>query len=430
MRSGRRLVLGAIVSVAALSVAACGSSSSSSTSATGGAAASTSSTAATTAASNPSLKGAPIVVAGWAPIGTAEFDLTSNEAMMNAAVDGVNARGGIGGRPLKLDFCNVGIDPNTATQCAQQAITEKAVAVVGSYNINTNATAPILQKAGIPSIAPGCCGSADYSNPISFPLQPSNDTEWIAMANLAKQGGCTAVSFLVPQIATAGVISAEAKKAFVANGLKVAAYVSYPAETADFAPVVAKTLQGSPDCVVFTTFPAQIAPISAALSQQGAKVKVVVGAGELPAGIVAKTGGASSPLEGALIPAPSPPASSPVWAQFNADITKYAPNGGINPNDYTAQGAWLAVQTVAKVGGTLGGNVTSQSFLAALNKTSSLNLGGMLPTLNLSKPRSIPNHEREFNTYVWWQTIKNGEFTTFGPGGFTNALTGLQQYGG
>src|SRR5690349_18557209 len=79
------------------------------------------------------LTGPPIKVLVSAPVNAAAYATPEVLDTVQAGVDGINRRGGINGSPVELSTCDNGNDPNKAAQCAQQAVREGAVAMIGSY---------------------------------------------------------------------------------------------------------------------------------------------------------------------------------------------------------------------------------------------------------------------------------------------------------
>ena len=58
----------------------------------------------------------------------------------------VNARGGIGGRPIEVIVCDEQFDPAVAATCARQAVEENVVAVVGSFTFFAESIVPVIEK--------------------------------------------------------------------------------------------------------------------------------------------------------------------------------------------------------------------------------------------------------------------------------------------
>ena len=51
---------------------------------------------------------------------------------------GSTLAGGIKGHPLDLEYCNEGNDPNKATACARQFVSDHIVSLVGSIETSAN----------------------------------------------------------------------------------------------------------------------------------------------------------------------------------------------------------------------------------------------------------------------------------------------------
>ncbi len=76
--------------------------------------------------------------------------------MTKLAVESINARGGVLGRPLQLLLLDNGSTPIGSALAARRAVTENVTAVIGAHwSSHSLAMAPILQEAGIPMISPG-----------------------------------------------------------------------------------------------------------------------------------------------------------------------------------------------------------------------------------------------------------------------------------
>ncbi|HEY8496284.1 MAG TPA: ABC transporter substrate-binding protein [Limnochordales bacterium] len=98
----------------------------------------------------------PIKIGFFAPLtGPAAADGKSVMQSAQLAVDEINARGGINGRPVQLVAYDDRFDPREAVAIANRLIEQDRVvaAVSGSYSGPTRAVAPIFQAAGIPMIS-------------------------------------------------------------------------------------------------------------------------------------------------------------------------------------------------------------------------------------------------------------------------------------
>ncbi|WP_037888052.1 ABC transporter substrate-binding protein, partial [Streptomyces viridochromogenes] len=127
---------------------------------------------------------APITVMTWAPEDTKATNKPGMPAFAQAYARWVNARGGLGGRELKVLTCNDRNDSVAAAKCADRAIEEKAVAVVGSYSQYGDTFLPSLEGAGIPYIGGYGVTNAEFTSPLSYPVNGGQPT---LLAGLGKE---------------------------------------------------------------------------------------------------------------------------------------------------------------------------------------------------------------------------------------------------
>src|SRR5215218_1214059 len=81
-----------------------------------------------------------------APYESQTTSLPFMKTAAQAAVEEINAAGGVKGRKLELLTCNEKQDPNEALKCAQKAAREKATAVVGSLTTFGAQVMPVLEQ--------------------------------------------------------------------------------------------------------------------------------------------------------------------------------------------------------------------------------------------------------------------------------------------
>jgi branched-chain amino acid transport system substrate-binding protein len=121
-------------------IAGCGSSSQSS---------STSSNATAAVKSAPSVSGKPIEV-GFVNDESGPVAVPFLTYGTQAAVNYLNAHGGVNGRPIKLVVCAADGSPESSIGCANQFVQAKVPVVLEGVDIGGDAMLPILQSAGIP----------------------------------------------------------------------------------------------------------------------------------------------------------------------------------------------------------------------------------------------------------------------------------------
>jgi branched-chain amino acid transport system substrate-binding protein len=102
------------------------------------------------------------------------------------AVEELNAKGGIGGRPIELIVRDTGSDPTRAVNFAQQLLfSEKIHFMLGPVNSGESlATIPVVSRAGIPNMVTGAV--EELIDPVKYPLAfrlANTTTQWITVGN-------------------------------------------------------------------------------------------------------------------------------------------------------------------------------------------------------------------------------------------------------
>ncbi|WP_033289249.1 ABC transporter substrate-binding protein [Amycolatopsis jejuensis] len=94
------------------------------------------------------LTGPPLTV-GFVNTDSGALPYPEISSAAQIAADQVNATGGIGGRPLKLDVCSTDGSPARAVQCANKFVADRVPAVLSGIEVSLSAALPILDQAGI-----------------------------------------------------------------------------------------------------------------------------------------------------------------------------------------------------------------------------------------------------------------------------------------
>src|SRR5204863_8122138 len=124
------------------------------TAASGGAATTASAASATTAAPQKADPSKPPVVVGFHNL---EGGVISLPEIRQAFLSGVNyvndELGGINGRPMKAETCNLDITPESSVNCANQFVEKNVVAAVQGVDVAADAALPVWKQAGLVDIA-------------------------------------------------------------------------------------------------------------------------------------------------------------------------------------------------------------------------------------------------------------------------------------
>ena len=414
----------AVASVLAVGLAACGSdkgSSGSTSASTTNAAVSTTvgSTASTTGAASTTPEATtPEATTPSAPTGTPVLIYTTLPlgqylaepgvpAIMQARIDRINAEGGIGGHPVELKACNNNFDPNDSEKCARDAVADGAVAMIASYEVY-GTTIPILEKAGIPVIAPIVTVATDHVSPVLFPIDGLLDTWFGGLATAADQAGCKQVGLVGAEFAVVTYYQDLFEAAWSKLGHKVEGRYVLATTVADPSAVV-QAATANTDCLMLNVGADALVGLVNRMQQVGATQLILAGAGTVSQQLITDSGGATSPLNGMILSSAFPSLDDPAFAPMLSDIATYASgNKDIHPERSPEKMAWLGVESFAQVASTIKGDITASSVLAAF-KTGKVDLHGARPKIDFSAPAPIPTLPRSVSPDVWFLQVKDGE---------------------
>jgi ABC-type branched-subunit amino acid transport system substrate-binding protein len=397
----------ALTAVAALGLAACSSSSG------GGAstspASSTGAAAATSGAVGQSYKLVSIQ------------DEAGNNAQLikdgtTAAVDAINAGGGIDGHQVALSFCDTTNDPNVAAQCARTAVADPSVLAVTSnstsYSANVDA---VLVQAGLPLIGGIPFSPGDFTSKIAFNTSPGalgTPAEGIMIIKQLK-GSKIGVPYVdVP----AGAGIKPLMQAIAGpHGGTVVGNVPISINAADVTTQAAAVQAAKPDGIVDALLTPQMVSFIKAYRQQGGTTPFVVGTNELGSNTIKQQ------LAGAdqdIYAAGWFNYQSSGYKRYRADMAKYQPSALDPTNDLTAD-AWLNVEMFAMAAAkTLKASpntpLSRAGLLKTMNTWTDFNLGGMTPVLDFSKPQTAlgGGFSRIVDPYYYPVHYENGQFVS------------------
>lgn len=391
----------------------------------------------------------PIKVMTWAPEGTRATNAPGMPAMAQAYARWVNSRGGLDGHELKVLTCNEHNSTIGAGRCARRAIAEKVVAVVGSYSQHGRSFMSSLETAGIPYIGGYGFTDEEFTSPLSYPVNGG------IAALLAGNGrqlahDCRQVSLVRPD-----TIAGDAMPSLLDAGLKEGADSSAhdiraPEDATEYTGQAERALEqagASPRLYGMAKYggTADGACVTAALGDRTdtffdsfrrvqedlPKAKIASILGSVQQSLVTRTGGASSPLEGAHVTGWYPPADDPRWAQMRQVITKHAfGDNRIDPADPAVQTTWIAYTVLkAAVDSLDGGDVTAYAVRRALDSGpgDGVDTGGLTPKLSwrYEDMLAVQGFPRLTNAMVTYQVVRDGRLVS-SRDGFVNVRKTLE----
>jgi ABC-type branched-subunit amino acid transport system substrate-binding protein len=420
MKARRLPALFAVIAATVLSAAACSNSSSStgaagspSTSAAGGSGSASATAAAGSSAPAASGKcqspaGPTVTVMALLEEAPAyQVSQDSSRAAIAARVAAINCAGGLGaaGDKLAVTYCISNYDPNAVNACANQAVSDKSIIAVAGGGVAEGTPGAILASGGVPSI-PQTSYSSDLSGTTTFAVVPSGVQLGPGEPVMACKLGYKKVSLLLIQNPAAAGVPAFDNKALEGFGCPdLIRTVQVPQNATDVSSQVVAAAQGA-DAIVLAVATNQAIAAFKDAKQLNIKAPFITNAGSMTSGTIQAAGSAANGVlveSQAFLPASN--SSSAGAAQFRAEM---AAVGKSNLVDGWSQGTWITfdlLQTAAKGLTT----VDRASLLGALNKITSFDAGGQIPTVNFTKPAPDPAFPRLFNDQWSPAVVKNGQ---------------------
>ncbi|OEV05116.1 ABC transporter substrate-binding protein [Streptomyces oceani] len=396
----------------------------------------------------------PITVMTWAPQRAEASNMPGMPAMGQAYARWFNARGGINGRELEVLTCDERNDSVGAARCADRAVEEEVVAVVGSYSQHGRSFMSALEGAGIPYLGGYGVTEEEYTSPLSYPVNGGQPVLAAANGRQLAAEECSRVSLVRPDTITgdqlpplldAGLRDGGAPQAAPATDVRAPESATSYQQTAQralegalgAAPALGGTgLSGTGrSCVTAMlgghtdTFLDSFRRAEAA----GESVRTASVLGSVRQSLVDRTGGADSPLEGTYVTSWYPPADDPRWDTMREAVREHAfGDNRIDPDDPGAQTTWIAYTALRAALEQLdpGRTVTAEALRTVLDEGEALETGGLTPKLRWHYEDLLSAHDypRLVNTHATYQRVRNGQVSTLpeGPDGFVDVEKSLE----
>ncbi|MER5347685.1 ABC transporter substrate-binding protein [Streptomyces mirabilis] len=367
-------------------------------------------------------KGA-IVISSAAPLTSPVYEVPEYKAGLKAAVDSINAAGGVHGHDLQLNVCDTQFTVNGEIGCARQIAAAKPSAVVAPFFVadQSGAVFKILAAAGIPVIGGQGGSPAEMNSPVVYPLGSAFMGPFEGAAEGIARAGVTSATVLCDSPNPAGsfathLITAALKQRGIANVKNVTAY---PASDPTFATAAAQATSGGVNGIVLDANSTDNAKLIKALRADGYTGKIAVPALLLPAQSIAALGAAANGVILDSTTAFTTDTSNPGIKAFLADMHKYQPAAAVD--DASLQ-AWGGVELFARVAN-LAKAYDAASLITTLDHISTpIDIDVAGPWSVLGKLNTIKGFSRIVNPTVTFGTIKGGKVVPQ-PGGFSDPFT-------
>ena len=342
-----------------------------------------------------------------------------------AAVQSINAAGGINGHKIDLVECDDQNNPNQATACARNMIGAHVVAVAGGVSLFGAQEAEVLKSANIPWIGALPITAPEVTLPNEYPIESGNLGNYGTTATFAKQAGQTSVAGFVLQ-GPLGTAAAQAlQQGAKAAGLPYKGTVLVPIDATDYAPYVQKLQALHADAVGTQLAAAQFLLLAAASAQAGATWQMyqpAVGIAPNIFGALSKSPGELAKITAmSAVPPPDPSIGTtyPGIPKYISDMEAYEssthdPNG--TPSNYTSGSisSWQAIEAAAQIAKAASGT-SPGDFQTALQGAGPIDTG-MGPAWNPPPPEG-PNTDfpRVTNGTEFTWALRNGGYVLSAP---------------
>lgn len=383
----------------------------------------------------------PLTVMTWAPEGTSGTNMPGMPALARAYARAVNARGGIDGHRLRIITCNDRNELIAAGTCARRAVTEGAVAVVGSYSLYGQSFMPVLEAAGIPYLGGYGVSTEEFRSALSYPV---NGGQAALLAYNGKQlaRDCERVALVRPETVDGDELPVLLDTGLAETGKAPAADIRATENAGEYGAQAAAALRAvgaGPD------EPARLGRAGAAeqaakgcvtaalggrtetffdsfrrLERPGQQVRIASVLGSIGQGVVDSTGGKNGPYEGAYVTGWYPESTDARWQPMRDVITEYAfGDNSLDPADAGVQTTWIAYTALKQAVESLDKNrVTADDLTRALDGGLAVRTGGLTPTLRWGVQDMLASRDfpRLVNREVTYQVVREGRLVALRKG--------------
>jgi len=169
----------------------------------------------------------------------------------------VNAKGGVLGRKVEVVSEDDGGDPKTAALAAQKLVTQKVVAVIGTYGSSiTEATQNIFNEAKIPQVANGSTAIRLTEKGLKYFFRtcPRDDEQAKVGANYIQSMGYKKLAILHDNTTYAKGLADEAKGLLEKAGVEIVFFDALTPGEKDYTAILTKMKAANPDAVFFTGY--------------------------------------------------------------------------------------------------------------------------------------------------------------------------------
>jgi hypothetical protein len=280
------------------------------------------------------------------------------------------------------------------------------VAVVGSYTFFGDNVVPILSASGISWFGECCAGTpSELTSTDSFPVG-SSLMYAVGEVQQSVADGCKGINAVIVDGAQPYIQPME--NAMKALGKHfVTSPIIVPATIGDDSSLVAKATTGA-QCLDMVLDESLFKPWLSAMQAAGSTARIYGPQGNLDAVSIQ---GFTGITNGDVIVGSYPDISTAPWASYRQALATYHAPTNYDYNSLGGLGTWAGYTAFTQVADKISGPITSSSFHKQASETTNLNLHGMVPPINFTKPwtNGLTGYTRLFNRAVVTSEVKNGK---------------------
>jgi ABC-type branched-subunit amino acid transport system substrate-binding protein len=332
------------------------------------------------------------------------------QAAAVASVKAVNAAGGINGQQVVMTFCNDMANPDQAASCAQQAVSNKDVAVVCANTLYSVDVLPILSAAHIPFIGAGGTTPTDYTDPDSYPYTATFADQFFNFAAIEKKfGHVSKLAMLGSDVAGSIALGKYVIQGAGADHLPFVKSVLFPLTATDFTPYVEAMKSAGANGVAALVAQGFQTAFFQAEQTLGYLVPTVTFSSVVSPAILATLG--PTLTSHLYIASSTPPASATKqYPALKAIAKNMLATGmpGDDDVDNQAVDTYLGYYAIKAAAASIKGPITAANLQTALNHAKNLNLLGIVTkwTPNAKGPTNEP---RSTQHRIFVEAVKNGQ---------------------
>ena len=377
-----------------------------------------------TSTSDSSLSGSPILIGGAAPLHSQIYTEPTVQTGLQAAVDAVNASGGVNGHPLKLDFCDTQYTADGELECARQFISSKVTAVLDPYFEADQSGEPeqLLAAAKIPVFGAQGISPFELQDPDAFMLASGLPGWAYGAVDALLRAGSRKLTIMLdtnPASQFAGTLLIAAAKL---AGITPRVVTGDPNSDPTFAAAAAEATRGGVDGIALFPSPADCPKMISALRSGGYTGNLSAPSVLLSTAVTKQLGPAGNGLlEDSQVALITDTANKGIQS-FTAGMKKYGDDQITDAAIY----AWTAVQVFVKAIAKAPSFASAGITAALRGDTTPVDV----PTVGSwigSGVSPLSAYPRILNPTITYGVVKNGALEPSG-GGFVNPFTNLTSY--